>query len=217
MQDAAVYKIDGTRLEIRDGSGSGVAYYEAAESTVLTGTIWNLVSHNNGKGGMVSTTIGTEITAIFDEAGTLSGSAGCNGYSASYVTDGEQLTIGPSASTRKFCAEPEGIMEQESHYLAALENAAVYMIEGSRLEIRDANGSGVAYYEILDQAAEADGAAEVIDNAVPETPEMLEASVESAGETGGTAAVPAEIISALGSASYPLDYTGSGTIQLTDG
>ena len=211
LQDAAVYKIDGT------SNGSGIAYYEAAELTALTGETWNLISHNNGKGGMVSTITGTEITAIFDDAGILTGSAGCNGYSASYEMDGDQFTIGPSASTRMFCAEPEGIMEQENQYLTALENAAVYMIEGSRLEIRDANGSGVAYYEMLDQAAATDDATEVIDNSVPESPEALEASAESAGETGDATAVPAEITTALGSASYPLDYTGSGTIQLTDG
>ena len=31
-------------------------------------------------------------------------------------------------------------MDQETQYLSALENAAVYQINGSRLEIRDANG-----------------------------------------------------------------------------
>ena len=159
---------------------------------------------------MVSTIIGTEITAIFDEAGTLSGSAGCNGYSASYTADGEKITVGPAASTRKFCAEPEGIMDQESQYLMALENAAVYTIDGRSLEIRDANGAGVAYYELLDQTAETADGGVVIDNTIPETPQGV-------GESGAGTAVPAEITSALANASYPLDYTGTGSVQLEDG
>ncbi len=209
LQNAAVYQIDGPRLEIRDANGSGVAYYEAIEQSALTSVPWNLISHNNGQDAMVSTIIGTEITAVFDEAGILSGSAGCNGYSASYEADGDQIQIGPAASTRKMCAQPEGIMEQENQYLMALENAAVYVIEGRRLEIRDANGSGVAFYEMLDKTAETGEGSAVIDNTVPETPETLEASAESS--------VPPEIADALANASYPLNYTGSGTIQLENG
>ncbi len=217
LKNAAVYQIDGSRLEIRDANGSGVAFYEAIEPSALTSAPWNLISHNNGQDAMVSTIIGTQITAVFDEAGTLSGSAGCNGYSASYEADGDQIHIGPAASTRKMCAQPEGIMEQESQYLLALENAAVYMFEGRKLEIRDANGSGVAYYEMLDETAETGAGSAVIENTVPETPEELEASVESAAGSGDGTAVPAEIAAALANASYPLNYTGSGTIQLENG
>jgi heat shock protein HslJ len=53
---------------------------------------------------------------------------------------------------------------------------------------------------------------------------VLDESVETADEavtsdpsTGEEAAVPAEIVEALGNASYPLDYTGTGIIQLTGG
>jgi len=215
LQNAAVYRIDGTRLEIRDANGSGVAYYEAAEPVTLTGKTWNLLFHNNGKGGMVSTIIGTQITANFDQEGNLSGSAGCNNYTTTYEADDNQISIGPAASTRMFCAEPEGTADQESQYLAALENAAIYTIEGNRLEIRDANGSGVASYEVLDETADAAGAATAeIDHTIPETPE---ATTEAGSESADAAIVPAEITDALGNASYPLDYAGSGTIQLTDG
>ena len=217
LQDAAVYRIEGDRLEIRDADGSGVAYYEAAEPAALTGIIWNLLSHNNGKEAMVSTVIGTEITANFNEDGTLSGSAGCNSYTASYKSDGEKITIGPAASTRKFCAEPEGIMEQESQYLTALENAAVYVIEGNKLEIRDANFSGVATYDSPETSATTDGAVGENDINVTEAAETLDTeSAESDGASDATA-VPAEITTALQNASFPLNYTGSGTIQLTDG
>jgi heat shock protein HslJ len=215
----ASYEIVDAQLHLKNANGDTILLFAAEEPISLTDVTWNLVSYNNGKEAMVSTIIGTEITADFAEEGALTGSAGCNSYTASYETDGEKITIGPAASTRMFCAEPEGIMEQESQYLTALENAAVYMIDSSRLEIRDANGSGVVSYESLEQAAETEtgSAAVEIDNTIPETPETIEAGVVAVDEATGGAAVPAEITTALLNASYPLNYSGSGTIQLTDG
>jgi heat shock protein HslJ len=217
LSTVASYEIISDQLHLQNANGDTVLLFATEEPLTVTSTTWKLLSYNNGKEAMVSVIIGTEITANFAEDGTLSGSAGCNSYTTSYETDGEKITIGPAASTRKFCAEPEGIMEQESQYLAALENAAVYMIDNSTLEIRDANGSGVVSYELLEQAAETDGAAVQIDNNTPETPETLEASAQAAGEATDAAAATVELTTALLNASYPLDYTGSGTIQLTDG
>ncbi len=37
------------------------------------------------------------------------------------------------------CAEPEGIMEQEQEFLAALATAATYRIQGNMLEMRTAD------------------------------------------------------------------------------
>ena len=53
----------------------------------------------------------------------LSGSASCNNYMATYTVDGDGITIGPAASTRMMCADPEGVMEQEMAYLASLTTA----------------------------------------------------------------------------------------------
>ncbi len=200
LQNAAVYRIDGTILEIRDANGAGVAYYEATEPVTLAGKTWNLLFHNNGQGGMVSTITGTQITAVFDDEGNLAGSAGCNNYTAAYQSDDEKIQIGPAITTRMFCAEPEGIMQQEGQYLAALENAGVYLIEGNKLEIRDVEGAGVATYEVLDESVE------TADEAATSDPSMSK-----------EVTVPAEIVEALGNSSYPLDYTGNGIIQLTGG
>ena len=35
-----------------------------------------------------------------------------------------------------FCVEPQGIMEQEDQFLAALASAATYRVDGNLLEIR---------------------------------------------------------------------------------
>jgi heat shock protein HslJ len=119
--------------------------------------MWQATFYNNGKGGAVSVILGTEITAVFDQEGNLGGSAGCNNYRASYEIDGTSISIGPAASTRMFCAEPEGIMDQESQYLAALETAASYRLEGDKLELRTADGALVASYVPKQEAAGVDG------------------------------------------------------------
>ena len=77
--------------------GRTVVTYGERIPTSLTGTTWNAIGYNNGKGGVVSIAIDTEITAVFGEDGTLSGSAGCNNYSAGYEADDVNIKIGPAA------------------------------------------------------------------------------------------------------------------------
>jgi heat shock protein HslJ len=125
-------------LVLFDLDGNPAAEFEAV-SQDLAGTEWTVVNYNNGREAVVGVMVGPELTAAFDENDTLSGSAGCNNYTAQYTAEDGSITIGPAASTRKFCAEPEGIMEQEQEYLAALESAAVYRMDGDNLEFRTAD------------------------------------------------------------------------------
>lgn len=113
----------------------------------LTGVVWLATTINNGQQAVVSLLEGTRITAIFDEKGTLSGSAGCNNYRASYTLDGDTIALTPLVSTRKFCSEPEGVMEQEANYLQALETVATWSIRGNVLELRDASGALAVSFE----------------------------------------------------------------------
>ncbi|HEX5781267.1 MAG TPA: META domain-containing protein [Solirubrobacteraceae bacterium] len=87
----------------------------------------------------------TEVTAVFED-GTLTGSAGCNTYRATYTTDRGSITIGEPAATRKACAGPPGVMEQEQAYLSALPLAVGYRVEGSTLSLLTAEGTYVAIY-----------------------------------------------------------------------
>jgi hypothetical protein len=74
------------------------------------------------------------------------GSAGCNAYTASYTLNGNTIDIGPAASTRMLCSAPPGRMDQEAAYLAALQTARVYRIEGNRLILETADGARVASF-----------------------------------------------------------------------
>jgi heat shock protein HslJ len=108
----------------------------------LAGTSWLVTSYYNPNysGGMASVLSGTSLTAAFASGGGVSGSAGCNSYSGSYVEDGNLLAITPMSSTTMACATPEGIMEQETAFLAALASSGSYAIDGSQLNIMNTSG-----------------------------------------------------------------------------
>ena len=151
LASVSSFLIEGKQLTLFDAQGQAVLTFVVQEPTPLAGTEWEVTGYNNGKGGVVSVVIGTELSALFGEDGTLAGSAGCNNYHAAYEVDDASaaegtISIGPAASTRMMCPEPEGVMEQEAQYLAALEMAEVYRIEGDKLELRTAEGALVASY-----------------------------------------------------------------------
>jgi heat shock protein HslJ len=140
LDNAASYQIVGSGLRLMDASGATLAVFMAQEQS-LAGTAWQVTGFNNGRQAVVSVLSGTSITATFGEDGRVAGSAGCNQYNATYTIDGDRITIGPAATTRRFCAEPAGVMEQESQYLAALQSAATYTLRGNTLEFRTADGA----------------------------------------------------------------------------
>ncbi len=83
---------------------------------------------------------GTKITAIFDSAeGQVTGSAGCNSYWADYEVEGSKLSIFEMTWTEMGCPEPQGILEQETQYLQALQSAESYKIEDGKLQITSGN------------------------------------------------------------------------------
>jgi heat shock protein HslJ len=108
----------------------------------LEGTPWLAVFYAGPDGRLRPVLLDTEVTATF-QGGRVSGSAGCNTYTAGYTLgpDAGALHIDQPASTRMFCAEPAGVMEQEGAYLAALPTATRYRIEGDRLTLQRQHGT----------------------------------------------------------------------------
>ena len=87
---------------------------------------------DNASGGLVNTswTVTTidGVDTVADSAPTmdfapegLSGTTGCNSYNATFVTDGDDITITPGAMTQMACAGPAG--EQEPVFIQALSSA----------------------------------------------------------------------------------------------
>jgi heat shock protein HslJ len=141
------YKIEDGQLIWLDAEGQKIATFKAQQPTALKGVTWRATVYNNGRGAAVSLIDGSEITAVFGADGTLSGSAGCNHYRTTYVTQESAITIQAAATTRKTCPEPDGVMQQESEYLKALTTAATYAIQGQQLELRTADDALVALFQ----------------------------------------------------------------------
>jgi uncharacterized lipoprotein YbaY len=114
---------------------------EVAGPSTLEGTLWALALLN-GKQPLEDAPI-----YVLFENGKLSGSAGCNTYNGGYQSDNKNLTVSNVVATRQACAEPAGVMEQESAYLGLLGSAATYSTANGSLTIFDANGSAVLNYK----------------------------------------------------------------------
>ena len=130
------FSVSGSELTLQDGDGSELAVLTAREQAAGIAGSWTVTGYNNGAEAVVSPIVDTELTAELTEDGAVSGSAGCNTYTGGYTLEGDTVTIGPLASTRMACPEPEGVMEQEQQFMAALESAATWSIRGDILELR---------------------------------------------------------------------------------
>lgn len=113
----------------------------SAVSTNLSGTSWDVTGYNNGNQALVGVTTNTNLLLNFVDDTQIAGNAGCNSFSGTYTAQDSTIAIGPLASTMMYCVEPEGIMEQESQFLRALENSTVSEFEASSLVLRDDAGA----------------------------------------------------------------------------
>jgi heat shock protein HslJ len=112
---------------------------------MLEGTPWLAVSCVDPAGWFRPLPPGVEITATF-----RAGQVGCNQYTAGYQLAQDVagvVRIGPAAATQRFCAAPPGVMEHEGEYLAALETAARYRIDGAQLILERGDGARVATFD----------------------------------------------------------------------
>ena len=135
----AVRRAAGT-LVLLDETGAELATY-AEQSQEVAGTAWTVTGYNNGKQAVVSVLAGTTLTLDFGADGRVTGTAGCNRFTGTYTVTGTDVAIAGVAATRKICVEPENVMEQEAAYLKALTMGTRARIDGSRLEIRTADGA----------------------------------------------------------------------------
>jgi heat shock protein HslJ len=116
----------------------------------LIGT-WNyngamLATGGSGKVPVISNTKG--ITLTFNNDGTLSGFGGCNNFNGAYTlsgitTDfGKGISIGPLATTMKYCADTADF---ETAYLNNVQKTQTYTIAGNKLMLRTSYASQLSY------------------------------------------------------------------------
>jgi heat shock protein HslJ len=141
LEAAVAFAIAGDRLDLADVGGRVVLRLRAVPALVLGGSRWIATMINNGRDGVAGVVEGIEVTAEFGTDGRVVGSGGCNRFSGEYTLEGDSLAIGPVASTRMACFEPEGVGEQESAYFAALARVASWTFREERLQLRAADGA----------------------------------------------------------------------------
>jgi heat shock protein HslJ len=114
--------------------------YVTEEQLPLEGTAWAVDGIAIGDDAVSSTIAGSEADLTFD-AGSVSGSTGCNRLTGSYTVDAAAGSISFSeiATTMKLC-EPD-VATQEQAIVAALDQATSYSIEGSTMTLAAGGGS----------------------------------------------------------------------------
>jgi heat shock protein HslJ len=90
-----------------------------------------------------------QINIMFDNAGNFQGSTGCNNYNGQYTLTGKQMfsgmgmTIGPIASSGKYCADNANT---ESVYFQILQKTNSYVVNSNgELTLTDTTNSNLVY------------------------------------------------------------------------
>jgi heat shock protein HslJ len=151
LETGGTYRLAGNRLDLEvDGSKASMRFglpgtlaAVSPTGSPLSGTNWKLVEIvNNGTETTVAAT--PEITLFLKNDGSVAGSDGCNDYSGTFTTNGDQITFGPLASTMKACEE--AVMQQATAYLQHLQNAATWKGVSETLELTTKDGQHVLRY-----------------------------------------------------------------------
>ncbi len=138
------YKMEGDQLVGYTVENQRLLTFNPSRLAPFEGTTWELKLMFDGK-ELVPLISGSLVTAQFEDD-QMSGSAGCNNYTATIELDGDKLTIGPAASTQMACADPEGAMDQEIEYLTKLSSVAGFGQVGGALALLDADGQVILMF-----------------------------------------------------------------------
>lgn len=152
---ACSYRMDEGQLEITTERGETLAFEALPEDAGagLESTQWRLAAlvdeqSVEGMAGLIPRVterrVGTEATVTFED-GALSGSAGCNLYSARYALDGSSVTVGTLTMTERVCLDPEGVMVQERRMLSVLEDVTSQQRYYNQLWLETGDGRALLF------------------------------------------------------------------------
>jgi len=121
-----------------EGSSSDPGTQDPA---ALEGDSWILTQMLTAGGQTQIVEVG--VSAEFDGS-TISGSAGCNSYHASYEASGGDISFGPIAATKKLC--PEAEQSTEDRYLQLLAEIGSFEVSGRSMSMNDQDGTPVLQF-----------------------------------------------------------------------
>ena len=122
-----------------DGGGSSDSGTQ--DPAALEGPTWILTQMLTAGGQTQIVDVG--VSAEFDGK-TISGSAGCNTYNASYEASGSTISFGPIAGTKKLC--PEAEQSTEDRYLQLLAGVGSFEVTGRSMSMNDTDGTPVMQF-----------------------------------------------------------------------
>ena len=96
---------------------------------------------------------GTTVFLTFNEDGSVNGSDGCNNMGRTFEVDGNEISFSEMGPTT-LMACPEPINAQATAFQQALDNAAEFSVSGSKLTLKDSDGTSLAEFEVQDQSLE---------------------------------------------------------------
>ena len=134
LADVRTYRSTHELLELRDDAGAAILTF-AVTPQDLADTSWVITNLYAGD-AVTSVLNGTEARVSFT-ADAVNATTGCNQLMGAATFGDGAIKLGPVADTRKLCPTPEGLMEQESQLIAALERATSYRVEGTTLRLMD--------------------------------------------------------------------------------
>ena len=123
------------------GDPSGSDGGGTQDPAALEGESWILTQMLTA-GGQTEV-VQTGVSAQFDGT-TISGTAGCNSYNASYEASGSDISFGPIAATKKICPEDE--QSTEDRYLQLLAEIGSYEVSGRSMSMNDTDGTPVLQF-----------------------------------------------------------------------
>ena len=160
LGNAAIYFIEGGNLYLDLPADSGTMQFTPQGSAAsqpgtpageADGSTLYLASFG-AQGAEQPVLAGTQITASFSDI-QVTGNAGCNNYSGTLTPVDDHFTVGQLITTRKQCAEPAGVMEQEQAYLAGLAATGGYVWDQSLVNGTSMITTGQIFYTMPDGGA----------------------------------------------------------------
>jgi heat shock protein HslJ len=116
-----------------------------AAPTPLDGGRWQLTSYRGADGNPVTPIDGDRPTIRFRSGRIITGSGGCNTFTAAYTYDAGRLTVSHAAVSSGTC--PDAAMDQETAYLAALHHVASFALNENVLSLDDGRGVSLLTFE----------------------------------------------------------------------
>lgn len=127
-----------------DSREATVRVAEAPPQNLLANTNWQLDTMQ----GVGDLPADVSITAYFGEDGSLTGISGCNSYTASYVSSGQEIIINMPEATKMVCGDPFDTLEQA--YLGLLPQTANFQIAEDQLILLNNGGQETLRFNLIE-------------------------------------------------------------------